>query len=164
MIERDAGSFLSRWSKLKRSGGERVVVPVAAPLGPLPDVATMEFGDDFAQFLHNEVEEGVKRLALKKLFHSPVFNVMDGLDTYIDDYGIPDPIDEVMLKNLAHAQGLIFDIEPTAEALTPIPLPASPLKGEEFALPPLQGEGGGGDGAAFDAVAVNESEVSHEPA
>ena len=135
MIERDAGNFLSRWSKLKRSGGEPVPVPAAAPLGPLPDVATMEFGDDFAQFLHAEVEEGVKRLALKKLFHSPVFKVMDGLDTYIDDYGIPDPIDELMLKNLAHAQGLIFDIEPTAPA--------------EAAV-------------ITEAVAVNESETSHE--
>ena len=29
---------------------------------------------------------------MKKLFSDPHFNVMDGLDTYIDDYGKPDPI------------------------------------------------------------------------
>jgi hypothetical protein len=33
----------------------------------------------------------VKNAALKQLFSDPHFNVMDGLDTYIDDYGIPDP-------------------------------------------------------------------------
>ena len=29
---------------------------------------------------------------MKKLFSDPHFNVMDGLDTYIDDYGKPDPL------------------------------------------------------------------------
>jgi hypothetical protein len=131
VIEREAANFLSRWSRLKRSGGDTAPVTATAPAepaGPLPDVATLQFSDDFSRFLHDEVEEGVKRLALKKLFHSPVFNVMDGLDTYIDDYGIPDPIDDVMLKGLAHAQGLIFDIEPTAKAET---------AGVEVATPPL---------------------------
>jgi hypothetical protein len=32
----------------------------------------------------------------------------------------------------------------------PIPHPTSPLKGEEFQRPPLQGEGWGGDGASAD--------------
>ena len=32
---------------------------------------------------------------MKKLFSDPHFNVMDGLDTYIDDYGKPDPIPPV---------------------------------------------------------------------
>jgi hypothetical protein len=33
----------------------------------------------------------VRNAALKKLFTDPHFNVMDGLDVYIDDYGKPDP-------------------------------------------------------------------------
>ena len=32
---------------------------------------------------------------MKKLFTDPHFNVMDGLDTYIDDYRKPDPIPPV---------------------------------------------------------------------
>ena len=40
------------------------------------------------------VDASVKNAALKKLFADPHFNVMDGLDTYIDDYGKPDPIPE----------------------------------------------------------------------
>ena len=37
---------------------------------------------------------------MKKLFADPHFNVMDGLDTYIDDYGKPDPIPQSMLRQL----------------------------------------------------------------
>jgi hypothetical protein len=111
--------FLSRWSRLKRSGGEPVaVVPdtPAAPRAPLPDVSSMQFGDDFSQFLCAEVEESVKRLAMKKLFHSPIFNVMDGLDVYIDDYSIPDPLDPGMLEKLSHAHEMLFgDVKAAAQ-------------------------------------------------
>ena len=43
----------------------------------------------------------VKRAALRKLFTDPHFNVMDGLDIYIDDYSKPDPMPEGMLDKLA---------------------------------------------------------------
>ena len=39
------------------------------------------------------------------------FNVMDGLDTYIDDYSQPDPIPEEMLKSLKQANRLLFPEE-----------------------------------------------------
>jgi hypothetical protein len=42
----------------------------------------------------------VKNAAMKKLFADPHFNVMDGLDTYIDDYGKADPIPPEMLASL----------------------------------------------------------------
>jgi hypothetical protein len=46
--------------------------------------------------------------------------VMDGLDTYIDDYGKPDPLPEGMLRKLlqSHVLGL-FDHEKENEGLTP---------------------------------------------
>jgi hypothetical protein len=46
----------------------------------------------------------VKRAALKKLFADPRFNVMDGLDTYIDDYTKADPISDELLAQLQHAR------------------------------------------------------------
>ena len=49
---------------------------------------------------------------MKKLFASdPHFNVMDGLDTYIDDYNKFEPIPKSMLRQLvsARALGLIDD-------------------------------------------------------
>ena len=39
-----------------------------------------------------DVAPDVKNAAMKKLFADPHFNVMDGMDTYIDDYSKPDPI------------------------------------------------------------------------
>jgi hypothetical protein len=54
----------------------------------------------------------VKNAALKKLFTDPHFNVMDGLDTYIDDYGQPDPLPPGMLRRMAQSQLLgLFDDE-----------------------------------------------------
>jgi hypothetical protein len=67
---------------------------------------------DFTPFLQPTVDESVKRAALKKLFTDPHFNVMDGLDTYIDDYSKPDPIPESMLRQMTQSQVLgLFDHE-----------------------------------------------------
>ncbi len=53
---------------------------------------------------------------MRKLFSDPHFNVMDGLDTYIDDYGKPDPIPESMLRQLNQSKLLrLFEIEEDAE-------------------------------------------------
>jgi hypothetical protein len=41
---------------------------------------------------------------MKKLFADPHFNVMDGLDIYIDDYSIPSPLSEQDLKKMVAAQ------------------------------------------------------------
>lgn len=131
--------FLSRWSRLKHGGGEPApgAAPLAAPApGPLPDPATMEFGDDFSRFLCAEVEEGVRRAAMKKLFHSPAFNVMDGLDVYIDDYSIPDPIDEAMLNSLAHAREMLFGEEPLPAGAAATEMPSS-LETAAGAAPPV---------------------------
>ena len=53
----------------------------------------------------------VKNAAMKKLFADPHFNVMDGLDTYIDDYGRADPIPKAMLRQMVQARvlGLLDD-------------------------------------------------------
>ena len=50
----------------------------------LPPVDTLTIESDFTKFMRPGVDEVQKRGALKKLFSDPRFNVMDGLDTYID--------------------------------------------------------------------------------
>ncbi|AEG68371.1 DUF3306 domain-containing protein [Ralstonia solanacearum] len=128
-------SFLSRWSRRKAADrrGEPEPDPaqpadepaaahvapapasVAAAAGPvsdapppptLEDAARLTPADDFAPFVAQGVDEVVKRAALKKLFADPHFNVMDGLDTYIDDYSQPDPIPPEMLRELRQAMAL----------------------------------------------------------
>jgi hypothetical protein len=49
---------------------------------------------------------------LKQLFRDPHFNVMDGLDVYIDDYSKPDPIDPDIVRQMVQGR-YIFDPPPT---------------------------------------------------
>lgn len=112
-------SFLTRWSRLKHKAAEdnkteSVKVPEQKPT-ELPPVDSLTFESDFTAFLKQNVEETVKRAALKKLLHDPRFNIMDGLDTYIDDYSKDDPIPEEMLKKLEHARGILFPEEKQEE-------------------------------------------------
>jgi hypothetical protein len=99
------------------------VEPAPAPAGPtLADVAELTRESDFTRFVAPGVDGDVKNAALKKLFGDPHFNVMDGLDTYIDDYGKPSPLPESVLRQMAQAKflGLFSDEDDDAlPAATP---------------------------------------------
>ena len=75
-------------------------IPSASPPQKLPSVESLNFDSDFSAFLRPEVDEKLKRAALKQLFRDPRFNVMDGLDVYIDDYTKSDPIEPGVLKQM----------------------------------------------------------------
>lgn len=121
--------FLSRWARRKAQVHSGVVImpePLAvavdaraadlaapAPQEPavespptLADVAMLTRESDYSRFVGAGVDEGVKQAAMKKLFADPHFNVMDGLDTYIDDYGKPDPIPLAMLRRMNQSKVL----------------------------------------------------------
>jgi hypothetical protein len=103
--------FLRRWARLKRESAAQK--PVAEEKPPaLPPLDSLTFESDFKAFMHSKVEEGVKRAALKKLFSDPRFNVMDGLDTYIDDYTKAEPISEELLAQLEHARQTLLERKP----------------------------------------------------
>ena len=122
--------FLSRWLRLKREVKEqspdqeappgnrppapRVVAP-DTPLPQLPPVDQLTLDSDYRDFFHPKVDEQVRLAALKKLFSDPHFNVMDGLDTYIDDYSKPDPLPAAMLATLRQAQKIIEWAKETPE-------------------------------------------------
>jgi len=103
---------------------ESAARPAPAPPPPtLDDVARLTRESDFSRFVAGDVEPGVRNAAMKKLFSDPHFNVMDGLDVYIDDYGKPDPIPPGMLRRLTQSRFLgLFDDEAQAE---PAPSPLS---------------------------------------
>jgi hypothetical protein len=101
--------------------GEGAAPHEAPPPPPtMEDAAALEPGADIQRFIAPQVDESVQRVALKKLFADPHFNVMDGLDTYIEDYGQPDPIPESMLRKMvqSHALGLFAHEEPDPKAST----------------------------------------------
>ena len=93
-------------------------VPAAAPPTPavadqsppptLDDVAQLGRASDYRRFVAPDVSPDVRNAALRKLFSDPQFNVMDGLDTYIDDYGKPDPIPPAMLRQMLQSRFLGF--------------------------------------------------------
>ncbi|ROZ72111.1 DUF3306 domain-containing protein [Ramlibacter sp. WS9] len=137
--------FLGRWSKRKLDVNEgRAVEPeppsvipaeagIQSALDPrlrgddevkeesppptLEDVQALTADSDFKRFVTADVPADVKNAAVKKLFADPRYNVMDGLDVYIDDYSKPDPIPYSMLRGLASAKFLgLFDAEEKEEA------------------------------------------------
>jgi len=99
-----------------------------APAGDapnLPPVESLTIDSDFTAFLQPKVDEALKRQALKQLFRDPRFNVMDGLDVYIDDYSKPDPISADVVRQMVqsryifdppatrvNAQGVVEDVPP----------------------------------------------------
>lgn len=125
-----AGGFLNRWSR--RKAGEQLepekkvadeakqplVNPSQAeddlPESPeIPAPATLDdvekidhLAPDFSAFMKPGVDPVVQQAAMKKMFSDPHFNVMDGLDIYIDDYSKPDPIPLEMLKRMVQSDML----------------------------------------------------------
>ncbi len=99
-------------------GTSTAPVPAAAAAAPtLDDVARLPAdASDFSRFVARGVQPEVKNAALKKLFSDPHFNVMDGLDIYIDDYGKPDPLPAAMLRQMVQSRFLgLFDDEQAPE-------------------------------------------------
>jgi hypothetical protein len=148
----DDATFLSRWSRRKVQAREGLVLEEPAPVpskpvavAPLPaqsvdptpatqaepkppsptlaDVANLTRESDFSRFVAPGVDGDVKNAALKKLFADPHFNVMDGLDTYIDDYSKPDPLPASMLRKMAQAAflGLVEPEPPAAAGAAAVP-------------------------------------------
>lgn len=176
----DGDGFLSRWSRRKVSVREGRVAPEPAAPAPEPapaapvqaeapppavptapaepevpaptleDVDRLERGAEVSRFVAPDVDPQVKNAALKKLFADPQFNVMDGLDTYIDDYGKPDPIPESMLRKMVQSQllGLFADDDAPENPGKPAendPDPAVRLQPDDAAGPAVPGPGPGED-------------------
>jgi hypothetical protein len=167
--------------------------PAAAPVGvPAPpessdpepaaptlaDVQALTRESDFSRFVSPGVDGEVKNAALKKLFTDPHFNVMDGLDTYIDDYSEPDPLPLSSVRKMAQAAflGLIEAEPPSAPdgtqpdlAVAQVPKSAEVQGGESGAATPepdedadlrLQSHDAAGCRSAEDSAAGHERRQS----
>lgn len=85
-----------------------------APPPTLEDVARLTTESDFRPFVARHVPSEVRNAAVKKLFTDPHFNVMDGLDIYIDDYTKPSPLSATQMAKMVGAQFLKLVDEPKA--------------------------------------------------
>jgi hypothetical protein len=129
-------NFLARWSRRKHASSagkvpDEAPAEEAAPAAvtpakagaqpsletepaPLPPVDSLTADSDFAPFMAKDVDPALKSAALRKLFQDERFNVMDGLDVYIDDYTKTKPIPAewyAKMQQLAHLGD--FNKEPT---------------------------------------------------
>lgn len=86
------------------------VAPAPPPAPTLQDTEALTPASDFSRFVARDVSPDVRNAAVKKLFADPHFNVMDGLDIYIDDYSKPDPLPLELARKLTSAQFMkVFD-------------------------------------------------------
>jgi len=128
----DEEGFLSRWSRRKSLSRDGIELPEPEPddgtvLAPAPDGETppaesaadrdlavdepqpelpplesLDADSDYSAFLNARVPEDLRKKALHKLFHSPKFNVRDGLDDYDLDFSKPEPLGEIITAEMRH--------------------------------------------------------------
>jgi hypothetical protein len=110
--------FLARWSRLKNEKPEPVEKKGETPAPTLPPVENLTPESDFSGFMNPKVEDALRRVALKKLFSDPHFNLPDPYEAYSGDWTGGEPIPEEMLAALNQAQRLLFSEkeEPKEEA------------------------------------------------
>ncbi len=121
--------FLARWSRLKREAPVEKKDDSPAPAVPPVDNLTPE--SDFAAFMNPKVKEELRRLALKKLFSDPHFNVPDPFEPYSRDWTVGEPIPEELLATLNQARSVLF----TGQAEKPADEPVVAKKDEGESKP-----------------------------
>ncbi len=95
--------------------GDRPIVQ-DAEVGPpeLPPVESLGEDSDYSAFMASDVSPDLRRQALRKLFHSPKFNVRDGLDDYDLDYSNPEPLGNIVTAEMRRR--ILREIERMADA------------------------------------------------
>lgn len=152
-------SFLARLHRRKTEARQRVQTPSAAPENqavPAPDAderdAIVELTDadmpplesltpdsDYSGFLSSRVSDSLRRAALRKLFHSEVFNTLDGLDDYAEDFTTFSALGDVVTADMRHR--LQVELRRQAEALEKVLDDKSEVTAAAEETPPqLQGD------------------------
>jgi len=62
----------------------------------MPPLESLTAESDFTQFLAEGVSDALRRAALRKLFHLPEFNILDGMNEYDEDYTNFEKLGEVV--------------------------------------------------------------------
>lgn len=122
--EAEEQGFLQRWSQRKLdaeresprestadaddgvSAGADAEIPEEALLtdDDMPPLETLHQDSDFSLFMSAGVSEALRRKALRKLFHSPKFNIRDGLCDYDDDYSGLSPLGDIVTAEMRSAR------------------------------------------------------------
>ena len=108
-------NFISRWSRRKQEVGRGpAVTEVKTPISnaiaeksqltdaDMPAIDSLTEDSDYSGFLSPKVSEALRRQALRKLFHSPGFNVRDGLDDYDGVYTEFEKLGDIVTADMRH--------------------------------------------------------------
>ena len=68
----------------------------------MPDIDSLTEDSDFSPFMSAGVSDELRNLALRKLFHAPVFNIRDGLDEYDDDFTQFEKLGSIITSDMKH--------------------------------------------------------------
>jgi hypothetical protein len=105
--------FLVRWSRRKRRSRDEPApkAPTKAdaqpPVPELPPLDQLNHESDFKAFMDKRVDDGLRRMALKKLFSDPRWNETDGLDVYAEDYSALEDLPREMVELQQHARRIL---------------------------------------------------------
>lgn len=121
-------TFLGRWSRRKlharteRDEGAAVVPPAASPPEAsdtddkppervltdedMPPLDVLDSDSDYSGFFSPGVSENLRNAALRKLFLSPKFNIVDGLDDYAEDFTNFEKLGAIITSDMRHQMEL----------------------------------------------------------
>jgi hypothetical protein len=66
----------------------------------MPPIEELGDDSDYSAFFSPGVSPGLRKKALARLFHSPKFNIRDGLDDYDDDYTTYKPLGNIVTAEM----------------------------------------------------------------
>ncbi len=119
--EREA--FLRRWARRKAAANAEAVQtaepdaqarqpasppPSTEPAPPpktdadMPPLESINENSDVSDFFSSGVSDHLRQTALRRLFHLPKFNVVDGLDDYADDFTSFAALGDIITADMRH--------------------------------------------------------------
>jgi hypothetical protein len=103
-VEDEAGPVTPADTDAAQAGIEAVEAEAPPPLtdADMPDLDSLTDESDFSPFMSPGVSDELRNLALRKLFHAPVFNIRDGLDEYDDDFTSFEKLGDIVTSDMKH--------------------------------------------------------------
>ncbi len=180
-------SLLHRWSKQKAETRTEEDLPPAEPEAEVPELAeseteaaaeaeqeteepielpsieSLDEESDYSLFMSPEVDEGLRKLALRKLFKSPFFNVVDGLNDYDDDFTTFEALGDIVTSDMRfHERRKKAEEELKQQQIDEAEDMPTEAEAETLASDAPTDEAEDLDETQSDAVAMNEDDDSDE--
>ena len=68
----------------------------------LPPLESLGDDSDYSMFMSSEVDESLRKLALRKLFKAPFFNIRDGLNDYDEDFTNFEELGDIVTSDMKY--------------------------------------------------------------